>query len=56
MRKSKKIGGEKNMDIKDLAWRHFVESGEIGAYMLYKKLSEEEDARDKDAGDSATRD
>lgn len=29
-------------NIKDLAWSAFCETGEIGAYMLYKKLSEEE--------------
>ena len=41
------------MDAKKLAWKHFYETGEIGAYMLYKKLSEEEDGTDNNKGDSA---
>lgn len=56
MKKRQKTGGEGNMDIKDLAWRNFVESGEIGAYMFYKKISEENNDRTKDAGDSAKSD
>ncbi|MBQ7977912.1 MAG: YqzL family protein [Clostridia bacterium] len=36
----------------ELAWDAFCETGEIGAYMLYKKLSEENDL---DATDNHTR-
>lgn len=32
---------KKDKDIVDLAWKNFYETGEIGAYLLYKKLSEE---------------
>lgn len=27
-------------DLSELAWQNFYETGEIGAYLLYKKLSE----------------
>lgn len=51
MRKnSKKMGGDE-MSLRDLAWRNFIETGEIGAYMFYKKLSEENDERTDDSGD-----
>ncbi|MBO5103367.1 MAG: YqzL family protein [Clostridia bacterium] len=49
-KKSKKTEVQ-NMDIKALAWKRFYETGEIGAYMLYKKLSEEEDGATDNAGD-----
>jgi len=51
-KKTKKTDGG-NMDVKDLAWRNFVETGEIGAYMFYKKISEENNDRTNDSGDSA---
>lgn len=40
------------MDLRDLAWRNFLETGEIGAYMFYKKISEDNDGRIDDSGDS----
>lgn len=44
-------------NIKDLAWSAFCETGEIGAYMLYKKLSEEENyATNDNARGGATHD
>lgn len=51
-KKRTKIGGVKDMNIKELAWQNFIETGEIGAYMFYKKISEEENGRTKDGGDS----
>ncbi len=51
-KKNKKMDGE-NMDIRDLAWKNFMETGEIGAYMFYKKLSEDDNARIDNAGDCA---
>ena len=55
-KKDKKIGENMNLDLKELAWRNFVETGEIGAYMFYKKICEEDDGRTKGSGDSATSD
>ena len=55
-KKDKKIGENMNLDLKELAWRNFVETGEIGAYMFYKKICEEDNGRTKDSGDSATSD
>jgi len=50
-KKTKKMdGGE--MNVRELAWKNFVETGEIGAYMFYKKMSEEDDERTDDAGNS----
>ncbi len=50
MRKNtKKMDGGK-MSVRELAWKNFVETGEIGAYMFYKKISEESDERTDDAG------
>ena len=54
---AKKIKKEvKNMDIKSLAWGNFYETGEIGAYLLYKKISEEENGTDNNEGDSPSGD
>lgn len=51
-KKIKKMDGAE-MDIRDLAWKNFVETGEIGAYMFYKKISEDENVRIDDSGNSA---
>ena len=53
MKKKAKNTEGKVMDIKKLAWQNFYETGEIGAYLLYKKLCEEEDdGADSNAGDN----
>ncbi len=48
-KKTKKTDGG-DMDVRDLAWKNFVETGEIGAYMFYKKVSEEDNGRTDDSG------
>ena len=40
---------------KELAWKRFCETGEIGAYMLYKKLSEEKNGNKSSKGNSSPR-
>ena len=52
MKKDIKKTEGKVMDIKKLAWQNFYETGEIGAYLLYKKLCEEDDGANNNAGDS----
>ncbi len=57
-KKSKKSEG-KDMDlleIRKLAWKNFCETGEIGAYLLYKKLSEDDDGANNCEGDCSPRD
>ena len=51
MLKKQKKGA--HMDAKQVIWKKFYETGEIGAYMLYKKLSEENDGTDNNQGDSS---
>ncbi len=42
MKKMKKNSQKIENNIKKLTWERFCESGEIGAYLLYKRLSEED--------------
>ncbi len=56
MRKNSKKTDGGEMSVRDLAWRNFMETGEIGAYMFYKKVSEEDDERTDDAGNSTESD
>ena len=42
-----------NKDLLDLCWDNFVESGEIGFYLLYSDLKREDDGKRKsNKGDS----
>lgn len=51
MRKKKQIW---NRQLTDLCWNNFCETGEIGHYMLYKKVKENgTKAVDKGAGSSS---
>lgn len=54
-KKTKKTDGG-DMDVRDLAWKNFVETGEIGAYMFYKKVSEDDNGRENDSGDCSESD
>lgn len=47
---AKKTKKEGKMDLKQICWQHFYETGEIGAYMLYKKVCEENNGKSSDQG------